>query len=164
MIAAERRLINCSTPASKEPPRKLRSILWPRPKEPLRPTGQQDLEAALRFRLWEGSRKKASDQPSNKTWEFSDFVFWSGEDFRAGSQTVASAHVPHSPLSMSRKNYCKQESGQKPEKCDYKAEYYAVVGHVPQHEYQTCCQATLNSNHELDPVRKDRPLVDDEFN
>jgi hypothetical protein len=64
---------------------------------------------------------------------------------------------------MSTKNYCKQESGQKSKKCDYKAKHYAIVGHFTQHECQSGYQATLNSNHEPDPVRKDRLLVDDEF-
>jgi hypothetical protein len=64
-------------------------------------------------------------------------------------------------LSLSDKNCCKPESGTNPKKCHYKAKY-PILG-VTQREPQSGRQGTLNSNSELDPVRKNRPLVDDEL-
>jgi hypothetical protein len=62
-------------------------------------------------------------------------------------------------LSLSDKNCCKAESGTNPKKCHAK---YPILG-VTQRKPQSGRQGTLNNNSELDPVRKNRPLVDDEL-
>ena len=48
-----------------------------------------------------------------------------------------------------------------PKKCHYKAKY-PILG-VTQCKPKSGRQGTLNSNSKFDPVRKNRPLVDDEL-
>src|SRR5882757_1833845 len=107
------------------------------------------------FVLFIGEKYKSRDHPPNLFCDFDwligvDFgwligLCFVGENFRGGSQRIASFYIPAPPLRLSTKNLCKQISGQSPKNCDNHAQY-AVRFHVTQNEAQSRYQSTLNSN------------------